>query len=204
MIRMPITPYQHQYPHFLDLIKINEVLKPFSWHARIEKDGEQEADVLCIRKVKSKDNDARAVIKLFAGTFLMIHPSWMYAWIRYKEGLLIRIYDLSSAESEPSCEEFIDIESRKAGVHEIQPKGIYDHFVTFIRKHNLHTPEDWHEKYVIVHLHGQRLEILPFTTFNETGGDPMYQWPALASLNTATGMLYGHGMRMGSFEVKIQ
>jgi hypothetical protein len=70
-------------------------------------------------------------------------------------------------------------------------------------KPNLAIKEDFHERFVIVILHGVFITVIPFDRFNETGGDPLYMWPALASIDIETGKLYGHGMRMGSFEEQL-
>ena len=199
-----MTSYQHHYPYFLDLQKLNASLSPHGWHAGTELDAKTKEEILVLRKAGHEPGDHPSSLVVYPRTFIMVNRTILYLWIKYSDGVVIRIYDLTSApDGQTPIEEFIDIQGRAPGTYQVSLKGMYEHFVTFGRKENLVTPENWHEKYVILHLHDDQLTIRPLTEFNETGGDPMYQWPALASFNPSTGILYGHGMRMGSFEVKL-
>ena len=199
-----MTPYQHHYPHFLDLQKLNESLSAHGWHAGTGPDAKTKTEVLVFRRTDKDVSDNSSSLVVYPRTFIMINRTFLYLWIKYSNGVMIRMYDLALVPGDQTpVEDFIEIQSRAPGNYQLPVKGLYEHFVTFARKENLVTPESGHEKYVILHLHGDQLTIRAFTEFNETGGDPMYQWPALASFNPATGILYGHGMRMGSFEVRL-
>lgn len=201
-----LTPMQYHYPHFLDIARLNADLRPWHVQAVVQNSETPDSEHLAIkhRDPLSGDLATKPFLVFGPGTFLMVQASRLYAWQKYTNGLLIRQYALDQENIPASLQEdFIDIEKVAPGIHQRKPAVHFDHFVTFIRKPNLVTQEDWYEKYVIVHLHQDRIQIVPLDMLNETGGDPMYVWPALASWSPTKGILYGHGMRMGSFEVSM-
>ena len=76
-------------------------------------------------------------------------------------------------------------------------------FVTYIRKQDLKYDQDYYEKFVIVFINKDHINILPFDWFNKSGGDYGYVWPATAQFDKERNKLYGQGMRMGDFTVDI-
>ena len=76
-------------------------------------------------------------------------------------------------------------------------------FVTYIRKENLKYDQEYYEKFVLVFINKDDINILPFDWFNKTGGDYGYVWPATAQFDKERSKLYGHGMRMGDFIIDI-
>jgi hypothetical protein len=202
-----MTPVQYHFPYFIELSKFNADLTPLEWKARIEiPQSKNESEILFVEPIviKSKSGKVGSSIRFDFGTFLMVQDYLLYAWRRYEDGLLIRQYDLREEDPGVSLlEEFVDITATEPGRQAHSTRIGYHHFVTFIRKPNLIVREDYHERYVIVLLHEDNLTVIPFNSFNETGGDPLYMWPALATLDLDAGKLYGHGMRMGSFTVQL-
>jgi hypothetical protein len=202
-----MTPVQYHFPYFIEFSQFDADLAPFQWIARIEiPQNKNESEILVVEPQEMKDETRKVstALRFDFGTFLMVQGHLLFAWRRYRDGLLIRQYDLREADPQISMlEEFVDIAATDPGTHAHSSRLAYQHFVTFIRKPNLTVHEDYHERYVIVMLHEETITIIPFASFNETGGDPLYMWPALATLDPDTGKLYGHGMRMGSFTVQV-
>ncbi len=202
-----MTSLQHHYPFFLDMAALNAALWSMQWKAEIvvakTKDDEE---YLAISKNSNEDSaiPGPPEIKIGYHEFLMVDSLKLYCWRKYEDGLLVRQFQLEDDDPQASMlSEFIETIKLDPGKHPHSTQLTYEHFVTFWRKENLEQKEDWYEKYVIIHLHHQEISIIPFDSFNETGGDPLYMWPALATLDVEKGVLYGHGMRMGSFTVKM-
>ncbi len=204
---LTMTPIQYHFPYFIEPGNLNADLAPLQWIARIEiPQSKNESEILVLEPIGIKDETGKPgpPLRFDFGTFLMVQGHTLFAWSRYEDGLLIRQYDLREENPGSSmAEDFIDIMTTDTGKHQRPTRMAYHHFVTFIRKPNLIVKEDYHEQYVIVLLHEDVVNIIPFDNFNETGGDPLYMWPALATLDPDTGKLYGHGMRMGSFTVQL-
>lgn len=207
LLRLPMTPIQYHFPYFIELSNFNSDLAPYHWvahHVLPQSKNESESILLEPMDTEGGNGKQSPSLHFDFGTFLMVHNHLLFAWRRYEDGLLIRQYDLREVNPELSMlEEFIDIMATEPGRHAHTTRMTYHHFVTFIRKPNLIVKEDYYERYVIILLHEEFLTLIPFDTFNETGGDPLYMWPALATLEPEAGKLYGHGMRMGSFTVQV-
>ncbi len=203
-----MTPIHYHFPYFIELSKFNADLAPQRWVARImPPQNKNEGECILLEPIVVSDEAGKEIplLRFDFGIFLMVQRHLLFAWRRYEDGLLIRQYDLREVDPGISMlEEFIDIIATEPGRHSRSTSLTYHHFVTFIRKPNLMVREDWYERYVIVLLHEDFISVIPFDSFNETGGDPLYMWPALASLEVESGKLYGHGMRMGSFDVQLE
>jgi len=202
-----MTSLQHHYPFFLDLPALNETLLPLRWKALIvDASTKDDDEYLSIMKILTEHPLLSQSVEIKVGSyeFLMVNGPKLYCWRKYEDGLLVRQFQLDDDDPQATIlSEFIEAANISSGKHPHHTQLTYEHFVTFWRKDNLVQKEDWYEKYVILHIHHQEISIIPFNTFNETGGDPLYMWPALATLDVEKGILYGHGMRMGSFEVAI-
>ena len=202
-----MTPLQHHYPFFLDMATLNVTLLPLLWKAEIvATQAKDDHEYLSIQKIVSEDASKPQAPEIKVGyhEFLMVIGARLYCWRKYEDGVLVRQFQMDDDDPHASMlSEFIEAIRLDPGTHPHPTQLTYEHFVTFWRKENLVQKEDWHEKYVIIHLHHQEISIMPFNSFNETGGDPLYMWPALATLDVEKGILYGHGMRMGSFTAEI-
>ncbi len=202
-----MTSLQHHYPFFLDMATLNGALLPLFWKAEIAGAAtKDENEYLSIKRMVNNGDPVPQTLEIRVGyhEFLMVVGSTLYCWRKYEDGLLVRQFQLNDDDPHATMlSEFIEAIKLDPGTHPHSTQMTYDHFVTFWRKENLVQKEDWYEKYVIIHLHHQEISIIPFDSFNETGGDPLYMWPALATLDVEKGVLYGHGMRMGSFSVVI-
>lgn len=202
-----MTSLQHHYPFFLDMEVLNSILLDLDWKAVIVEGNTNDGDAyLAIRKILNDETNKLqpAEIEIGYHEFFMVDGLTLYCWRKYEDGLLVRQFQLDKNDPHASMlSEFMEIIQLDPGRHPHSTQLTYAHFVTFWRKGNLVQKEDWHEKYVIIHLHHQEISIIPLDSFNETGGDPLYMWPALATLDVEKGILYGLGMRMGSFTVAM-
>lgn len=202
-----MTPKQFHYPLFFNLQEVNGLLKPLGWQCFIrEVASEQEPEKAVISKRDERhevDSDPNEVI-LTSYTFLMIQSSRLFTWSKYEDGLLIRQFDLLASQIHTSLlEAFIPVGPLVVGQQKHSTVLTFDHFVTYIRIPNLPQPESHFEQYVVIHLHGGYITVIPMDEFNASGGDPMYVWPVLASYEPQSGILYGLGMRMGEFSMRL-
>lgn len=202
-----MTPLQYHFPFFLDLKALNAELFPMQWMAGVSDSEDSERPAyLTIERIGNSNHASKmqSSIKVGFHETLMIQDNRLFCWKKYDDGLFVRQFDLTGEDPNSAMlSEFIEILSLEPGKHAHTTTLSYSHFVTFIRKGNLVRKEDYFEQYVILLMHRMELSIIPFYSFNETGGDQMYMWPALASLDIASGKLHGHGMRMGSFTIEL-
>jgi hypothetical protein len=202
-----MTSLQHHYPFFLDMEVLNRTLFDLNCKAVIVEGNTNDGDTyLAIRKMLPDETNVLhpAEMKIGYHEFLMVNGQKLYCWRKYEDGLLVRQFNLDDDDPRISMlSEFIETIKLNPGVHPHPTQRTFEYFVTFWRKDNLVQKENLYEKYVIVHMHHQEVSIIPFGNFNESGGDPLYMWPALATLDAEKGIIYGHGMRMGSFEVAM-
>ena len=200
-----MTPLQYHYPYFIQIERFNEDLLATGWKARIVPPAGKHEEYLVIERQNiDPAQQSMHALRIDFRTFLMVSGQMLYAWIRYSDGLEIRQYHLDHEDVQSTMIiDFVEISPLVPGTQPRPTKMSYDHFVTFIRKPDLVTKEDYYEKYVIIYLHGQSVTMIPLDSFNETGGDPLYMWPALAVLDISKGQLHGVGMRMGSFTISL-
>lgn len=198
-----MTPYQYHYPYFIQIERFNEDLLATGWKARIVPPSDKHEEYLVIERQNiDPAQQSMHSLRIDFRTFLMVSGQMLYAWTRYADGLEIRQYQLDQADIQATrIIDFVETGPLVTGIQPHPNKLSYEHFVTFIRKPDLVTKEDYYEKYVIIYLHGQSVTMIPLDSFNETGGDPLYMWPALAVLDINKGLLHGTGMRMGSFTI---
>ncbi len=187
----------------MDIPRINEELKEFEMMASIQIDHDRNVEEQLIIQGKQSGR-AGPRIAIHHRDLCMIRENLFFHWTKYENGIEINQYDLLEENFVATGKtEFIDITLLEPGIHHRTTILNYHYFVTFFRKTNLERKENFHEQYVIIILHENKINIIPLEQFNESGGDPLYVWPAVASLETTTGKLHGYGMRMGSFSIDI-
>jgi hypothetical protein len=76
-------------------------------------------------------------------------------------------------------------------------------FVTYVRMDELKYEMEYYEKFAIVIIDKLHIQVIPFDSFNKTGGDYGYVWPALAQLDLSALKIHGVGMRMSNFIVDL-
>lgn len=192
---------------FFNLQEFNSHLAPSGWMCRLSeasKGASQHTPEIVRLQQSDPSGQSVAPIPVKNYEFLMVQDHRLYIWQKFENGILIRQYTLSdeSGSGKP-LEEFIPIASKSPGRNAHPSRLTYHHFVTYIRKSDLVQPDDRHEKYVVLYLHQDQLHVIPMQEFNATGGDPMYVWPVLASYDASSDTLYGAGMRMGTFSMKL-
>ena len=97
----------------------------------------------------------------------------------------------------------IDISNMDLGNNIYQTYLGLNNFVTFVRKSDLKYNQEYFENFVIMIINETQINLIPFDDFNKKGGDYGYVWPATAAIDVDNKKLYGKGMRMNDFEVKL-
>jgi hypothetical protein len=99
--------------------------------------------------------------------------------------------------------ERLDLRQFSLGQNKFKSSLDINELVLFARKTELKYNQDYYEKFVIVVIDLDKIEITPFDWFNKTGGDFGYVWPAVARYDRKNRKLYGRGMRMNDFVIEI-
>lgn len=91
----------------------------------------------------------------------------------------------------------------KQGKNQLDVDYGLSNFITYVRKKDIKYNLQYFEKFAIVIINQNNINIIPFDWFNKTGGDYGYVWPAIAQLDLNSFELNGKGMRMGDFKVQL-
>ena len=138
------------------------------------------------------------------GATLMVQNNKLIYWSTDYDALDIKQVELSSLSNTPiTTNKKIDLLKYSLGHNKADTEIDLNDFVTYVRKEDLKYDQDYYEKFVLVFINKDDINILPFDWFNKTGGDYGYVWPATAQFDKERNKLYGHGMRMGDFTIDI-
>jgi hypothetical protein len=194
-----MTPFQHFFPYFFDLDKFNKELKPLQLYSYVTSESKTKMpESLVLSKHGSKD----VLLSISFGTTLMVQGDKLLFWQSDYDLLDISVIQLINISQQPNqLNRKIDLLKFKLGHNQIDHYLNLCDFVTFVRKEDLKYEQDYYEKFVIVIINNDDINIIPFDWFNKTGGDYGYVWPATARLDK--GKLYGQGMRMNDFTVEL-
>jgi hypothetical protein len=97
----------------------------------------------------------------------------------------------------------IDLSSLQLGKNKFATHLDIEYLVTYARKDSLLYNEDHCEKFAIIIIEKEQVNILPFDWFNTSSSEYDYVWPATARLDLYNGNLYGQGIRMADFCVEL-
>jgi len=97
----------------------------------------------------------------------------------------------------------IDLHKYEIGKYELEENYNLSYFITYVRKGNIKYDLDYYERFAIVIIEKETMNIIPFDWFNKSGGDYGYVWPAVAQLNVDKYELIGKGMRMADFKIQL-
>ena len=162
-------------------------------------------DLIIIEKkafsfLKSK----KTLLTIPFGATLMVQNDKLIYWSTDYDTLNITQVELPSLSNTPiTTNKKIDLLKYSLGHNKADTGLDLNDFVTYVRKEDLKYDQDYYEKFVLVFINKDDINILPFDWFNKTGGDYGYVWPATAQFDKERNKLYGHGMRMGDFTVDI-
>ena len=204
-VRKPMTPIQFYFPYFFKIDTFNKELKPFGLSSYITYNSKtQMPDSLIITKhqlfglIGSKPT----LLTIPLGVTLMIQLDNLFYWKTDYDIIDITQTKLDSLENPTKqISRTIDLEKTSIGHNNINTDLELVDFVTFVRKQDLTYKQDYYEKFAIVIINKDDINIIPFDWFNEKGGDYGYVWPATARLDKEK--LYGQGMRMSDFCIKL-
>ncbi len=196
-----MTPTQHYFPYFFHADKLNKDLKSFGLSSfSAINSNTQMAESLSLTKLNSKDT----ILTIPFGTTLMVEGEKLLYWTTDYDTLDITQAQLKNLEySSGLLNQKIDIRKFSIGLNNLKVNLDLNNFVTYLRKEDLKYEQEYYERFVIVIIKNQHLNIIPFDRFNKSGGDYGYVWPATARLDTTNCILYGQGMRMSDFTIDL-
>lgn len=194
-----MTPTQYYFPYFFYLDNFSKVVKPFGLAASVTYNSKTEMpDMLMLTRKGSQD----VLYSIPFGATLMVQDDKLFFWKTDYDLLDITQVRLDDgANTTKRLNQRIDLLKFKTGHNEFATDLDLRDLVTFVRKEDLTYQQDYYEKFVIVIINNNDINIIPFDWFNKTGGDYGYVWPATARLDK--GKLYGQGMRMDNFTVEL-
>jgi len=202
-----MTPIQFYFPYFFTLDKFNKTLSPFGLSSYVttnEKTKMPEDLIITEKKALSFLKSKITLLTIPFGATLMVQNDKLNYWSTDYDTLDITQIQLSSLLDTPiRINKKIDLLNFSLGHNKIDTGLDLNDFVTYVRKEGLKYDQDYYEKFVLVFINKDEINILPFDWFNKTGGDYGYVWPATAQFDKERNKLYGHGMRMGDFTVDI-
>jgi hypothetical protein len=202
-----MTPTQFYFPYFFNLDKFNETISPFglsSYVTNNEKTKMPEDLIITEKKALSFLKSKKPLLTIAFGETLMVQNDKLNYWTTDYDTLNITQIGLSHlAQTSISVNEKIDLLKFSLGHNKIDTRLNLNDFVTYVRKEDLKYDQDYYERFVLVFINKDDINIVPFDWFNKTGGDYGYIWPAIAQFDKKRNKLYGQGMRMGDFTVDI-
>ena len=163
-------------------------------------------DLIIIKKkalsfLKSKTS----LLTIPFGATLMVQNDKLLYWSTDYDTLDITQIQLSSLSDTPiKTNKKIDLLKFSLGHNKADIGLDLNDFVTYVRKEDLKYDQDYYEKFVLVFINKDDINILPFDWFNKTGGDYGYVWPATAEFDRDRNKLHGQGMRIGDFVIDIE
>ncbi len=196
-----MTTQQYYFPYFFDLAIFNDSLMTFGLFAKQSINSKtQLPDRLDIYQLETKNS----LLTIPFGVTLTISNDAIIYWTMEYDTIDLTKFDLNlPADIQGAKTERLDLRQFALGQNEFKSSLDINELVLFARKTELKYNQDYYEKFVIVLIDKQKLEIIPFDWFNKTGGDYGYVWPAVARYDSNNRKLYGRGMRMNDFVIEI-
>ncbi|MFN0081544.1 MAG: hypothetical protein ACKVOM_03425 [Ferruginibacter sp.] len=202
-----MTPTQFYFPYFFNLDKFNKTLSSFglsSYVTNNEKTKMPQDLIITEKKALSFFKSKTTLLTIPFGATLMVQNDKLNYWSTGYDTLDITQIQLAKLADTPIIlTRKIDLLKFSLGHNKFDTDLDLNSFVTYIRKENLKYDQEYYEKFVLVFINKDDINILPFDWFNKTGGDYGYVWPATAQFDKERNKLYGHGMRMGDFIIDI-
>jgi len=203
-----MTPEQYYFPYFFNQIELNNSIKKYGLNTLVIFDKKTEIAKELIITKKERFNlfgKEKQILKIPFGTILMIVDDELIYWNIDDEIIdIVKINLTELSQNIESMNSKIDISKMNLGNNTYQTYLGLNNFVTFVRKNDLKYNQEYYENYVIVIINNENIKLIPFENFNKTGGDYGYVWPAIAKIDIENKMLFGKGMRMQNFELKIE
>jgi len=198
---------QYYFPYFFDESELNQSLEKFGLTAKIVIDKRSEMGENIIITEKKNFNlfrKEKELLQIPPWTTLMIVDEELIYWNTDENNVDIVKINLTKLKTNVvSQNSKIDISNMDLGNNIFQTSLGLNNFVTFVRKSDLKYNQEYFENFVIMIINEARINLIPFDNFNKKGGDYGYVWPATARIDIENKKLYGKGMRMDDFEIKL-
>ncbi len=201
-----MTPSQFYFPYFFNLDKFNKALSPFGLSSNVTyKENTDIVENLIINKNAISFHKSKTTLFTIPfGTTLMIRGDILNHWSTDYDTLDITQIQLSDlANTLNTTNKKINLLEFSLGHNKIDTGLELIDFITYVRKEDLRYEQDYYERYVLVFINKEDINMLPFDWFNKKGGDYGYVWPATAQFDKERNKLYGQGMRMADFTVTL-
>ena len=202
-----MTFKQHYFPYFFDQSQLNKSLEKFGLTTKIVINRRSKMAEKLIIIEKQKFNFLRKekeLLQIPFWTTLMVVDEELIYWNTEEDYVNIVKINLTELRIDlVSQNSKIDISNMDLGNNIYQTYLGLNNFVTFVRKSDLKYNQEYFENFVIMIINETQINLIPFDDFNKKGGDYGYVWPATAAIDVDNKKLYGKGMRMNDFEVKL-
>ena len=203
-----MTASQFYFPYFFDLDKFNDLLAQFGLSSYLKMDDRIKMGKELVVTKKSFLNFLKHKSTLLIipfGATLMIQNGKLFYWSTEYNKIDIRRIGLKNLLDTAICEsQCIDLSQYLIGHNKFENRLDLVDFVTYVRKEDLKYDQAYYEKFILVFINKDDINLIPFDWFNKSGGDYGYVWPAIAKFDKENFKLYGQGIRMSDFVVDIE
>ena len=173
-----MTSQQYYFPYFFDLTIFNDSLMTFGLFAKQTINSKtQLPDRLDIFQIETNNS----VLTIPFGVTLTISNDAIIYWTMEYDTIDLTKFNLNlPGDIQGTKTERLDLRQFSLGQNKFKSSLDINELVLFARKTELKYNQDYYEKFVIVVIDLDKIEITPFDWFNKTGGDFGYVWPAVA------------------------
>lgn len=203
-----MTASQFYFPYFFDLDKFNNLLAEFGLSSYLTMDDKIKMPKELVVTKKNFLNFLKPKSPLLTipfGATLMVQNDNLFYWSTGYDKIDITRIDLKNpVDTVISSSQKIDLLQYSLGHNKFDNNLDLREFITYVRKENLKYDQDYYEKFVLVFINKNDINLIPFDWFNKSGGDYGYVWPAIAKFDKEKSKLYGQGMRMSDFAIDIE
>jgi len=196
-----MTAEQYYFPYLFNTDSFNKKLAPFGLYSYVKYEEETKMpEELILAKVDFKDS----LLNIAFGRTLMVQEDKLYHWETDTDGVAIDQISLNNLTSDPwVLNTKLDLSHLHLGKNEFKTHLGCNNFITYARKSGISYGQAAYEKFAIVIVAQEQVNLVPFHWFNQTHAEDDYVWPATARLDLAAGKLYGRGMRMPDFCIEL-
>jgi len=192
------TPSQYCFPYFFNEQEFKKDIEQFGLQYKIEFNKEKGVYM----PLQLFDNNGFELTVEYFFCLMIDLNNNLIIWHTDEDELFIS--KLSLIERQVNRLDFkIDLHKYEIGKYELEENYNLSYFITYVRKGNIKYDLDYYERFAIVIIEKETMNIIPFDWFNKSGGDYGYVWPAVAQLNVDKYELIGKGMRMADFKIQL-
>jgi hypothetical protein len=193
-----MTPQQYCFPYVFNEYEFRDAIRLFGLDYEIGFDEK-------LRMVTSLKLCGKGGFELVIGSFfcLMFNTNGdLLIWKSNEDEIDITRIFFANGEIDKRAFK-ISLNNYKIGENKAQMDYGLSDFVTYVRKSDLKYDLNYYENFCIVIVRAETIDVIPFDSFNKTGGDYGYIWPATARLDFEHNEIKGKGMRMADFTIQL-